>query len=393
MRRLGEVCLFDLHDTLAEGRSPISSVMARQLNRLMRGFGEHYVGVTTGSPPSHLVEQVANRVLHPERLILLPQMGSELHVWIGGEWRCLHREELTDVEARSAETAIATVGASSTYPAQGPVIESRGVVIAYLPLGLDAPMDVKRTWDPDRRIRDGLADRLRALVPGMEVAVAGTSTVTISRRGTSKALCVDRLREMGFRTADILYFGDAFGVGRDDQPVMDAGVRCIGTRSPAETVQTLETLVAAEGTGRLVVVSGYFDPAHEGHLDQIEKAHEHGRHLIAIAGTEDQCDRKPGPGHGHHFHSWPGKVRVLRKYGADAVVPNIDLAGENGHLPCTQTILGLRPDVYAKGEDTNVASWPPEELQAVQDAGAEIVTGVGSRINRSSDFWRAVCAE
>ena len=129
-----------------------------------------------------------------------------------------------------------------------------------------------------------------------------------------------------------------------------------------------------------VAIAGYFDPIHEGHLDHIEAAKALGDWLVVIAGTEKQCDKK----HGRHFHSWEGKVRVLKKLGADEVVPSV--LDENG--TCAPVLRLVRPDIYAKGDDFSASNVLPEaERVACIDIGCRVILGCGKRLNHSNRFW------
>jgi len=129
---------------------------------------------------------------------------------------------------------------------------------------------------------------------------------------------------------------------------------------------------------KVVVVAGYFDPIHEGHLDHIESAKTLGDVLVIIAATEEQCAKK----HGHYFHSWEGKVRLLKALGADDVVPNVDTDGS-----CAKTLQNLKPDIFAKGGEASANTLPIAEITVCEKMGCRIVYGCGRRLNRSSIFW------
>ncbi len=135
----------------------------------------------------------------------------------------------------------------------------------------------------------------------------------------------------------------------------------------------------------IVAISGYFDPIHGGHLDHIEKAKKLSGFLLVIAGTEEQCDAKHEREWGirGHFLSWSEKVRILKCFGADLVVPNIDTDGT-----CAKTLLYHKPNVFAKGAEYNLDNMPISEIEACKQIGCQIIFGVGDRINRSSDFWK-----
>ena len=48
------------------------------------------------------------------------------------------------------------------------------------------------------------------------------------------------------------------------------------------------------GVKQIVVVSGYFDPIHVGHLEYIEEASKLGDHLIIIVNSDEQAYLKKG---------------------------------------------------------------------------------------------------
>jgi cytidyltransferase-like protein len=130
---------------------------------------------------------------------------------------------------------------------------------------------------------------------------------------------------------------------------------------------------------KTVLIAGFFDPIHGGHLAHIEEAKKLGDCLIVVAGTEEQCKRK----HGQAFLSWQEKVAILKKFGANVVVPNIDTTST-----CADTIRYWRPNIFAKGDEEGIEPIPQEEIDACRDIGCEIRYGVGKRLNHSSNYWR-----
>ena len=126
----------------------------------------------------------------------------------------------------------------------------------------------------------------------------------------------------------------------------------------------------------VVAIAMYADPIHEGHLSHIEEAKKIGDKLIVFAGTEEQCIKK----HGTAFHSWDGKVALLKKLGADEVFPSI--LDENG--TCSPALLKYRPDIFAKGEGEVI---PQKEIDTCKEIGCEVRYGIGKRLNNSSRYF------
>ena len=57
-----------------------------------------------------------------------------------------------------------------------------------------------------------------------------------------------------------------------------------------------------------------------------------------------------------------------------------------------KTILKFKPDIFAKGGDRTIDNIPQEEKDACAEVGCEIITGVGQKIEGSSDILRRIIA-
>jgi D-beta-D-heptose 7-phosphate kinase/D-beta-D-heptose 1-phosphate adenosyltransferase len=130
---------------------------------------------------------------------------------------------------------------------------------------------------------------------------------------------------------------------------------------------------------RIVVVSGGFDPLHEGHIRYIEAARKLGTTLVAIVNSDAFITRKrlkqglpPQP-----FWSLETRLTVVGALRAvDVVVAAID---EDDTVCATLTALSqhtfLRPHIFANGGDRKEGLVPEDAVCAAH--GIELTYGVG----------------
>ena len=125
-----------------------------------------------------------------------------------------------------------------------------------------------------------------------------------------------------------------------------------------------------------VLISGYFDPLHTGHLDYIKKAKELGDYLIVAVNSDESAIRKKG----YYFMPVEDRIKIIKalKY-VDEVIKVIDKDDS-----VAETIKFVKPDIFAKGGDRNISNLPTLEIEACNEVGAEIVTGLGEKIESSS---------
>lgn len=98
------------------------------------------------------------------------------------------------------------------------VHESGAVTIALL--GSDADIKNKLAFDPDRKKRRAFYGEVVDAFPDYNVFVGGSSSFDMSPKGYDKYHALDRFcRDCGYSHSDIVYFGDDYGDGGNDECV------------------------------------------------------------------------------------------------------------------------------------------------------------------------------
>lgn len=222
---------FDLDDTLAVTKSPISDQMSELLTRLLDYFD---VCVISGGRLEQFTAQVTSRLSADARqlarLHLMPTCGTQYYRYDpkSEDWQQQYAETLT-IEQKKRIRTVLEEGAKSLgyWPAKpyGEVIEDRGSQITFSGLGQQAPAEAKYAWDPDGTKKHAIRDYAEPLLPDVEVRVGGTTSVDVTMRGVDKAYGMHKLiEELDIAKDDILFLGDKLEEGGNDYPVKAMGI-------------------------------------------------------------------------------------------------------------------------------------------------------------------------
>jgi cytidyltransferase-like protein len=132
----------------------------------------------------------------------------------------------------------------------------------------------------------------------------------------------------------------------------------------------------------IVIVSGYFDPIHSGHIEYFEKASQLGDFMIAILNNDQQAKLKKG----YSFMNEQERLIILKEI---RLIDNVYLSIDNDKSVCKtlEYIRKLYPKnrlFFAKGGDRHKGEIP--EAQTCKKLNIEIVDGLGKKIQSSSDL-------
>lgn len=132
---------------------------------------------------------------------------------------------------------------------------------------------------------------------------------------------------------------------------------------------------------KIIIVSGYFNPIHKGHLEYFEKAKEQGDSLWVIVNNDLQRELKGSK----EFQDEKERLAIVQALRAvDLAVISIDkdrtVRQSLRHL---KAVFGLEHDLYfANGGDQNNTSIP--ETETCNEIGIKLIDGLGEKIQSSS---------
>jgi len=246
-----KVLAFDLDDTLAVTKSPISDRMSEVLSEILEHFD---VCIISGGRFEQFKTQVIDR-LHVgprqlNRLHLMPTCGTRYYRFseLDKEWQIQYAEDLTEEQKQQIqdvlEASAKELGLWEVAPA-GDIIEDRGSQITFSALGQKATPEDKYAWDPNGDKKLSLRDLAAASLPGLEVRAGGSTSIDVTREGIDKAYGMQKLIDaIDVNKEDILFFGDRLQEGGNDYPVKAMGIDSIEVSEWEDTVGRLETILA-----------------------------------------------------------------------------------------------------------------------------------------------------
>lgn len=233
---------FDLDDTLAPSKAPVSPAMAEALHELM---AIRQVLIISGAVFQQFEDQVL-AYLPPtdrlENLHLMPTCGTRYFRWHSAGWIEEYAHDLpSETKIRIVEAIERESRRLGLWEVDGEVwgerIEDRGSQITYSALGQRAPLDAKRAWDPNGAKKELLRAALEPLLPELEVRGGGSTSIDITEKGIDKAYGVGRLGDqLSLAPDEIEFVGDRLSPGGNDFPVVALGVRTHAVSDCDETL-------------------------------------------------------------------------------------------------------------------------------------------------------------
>ena len=132
---------------------------------------------------------------------------------------------------------------------------------------------------------------------------------------------------------------------------------------------------------KAVIVSGYFNPLHKGHLELFEKAKEVGDILIVIVNNDKQREMKGS----QFFQDQDERIRIIRALSiVDMAWISVDEdSTQNATLKLmVDKFYGSMKLAFANGGDQNNDTIPEKEI--CEQFNIELIDGLGDKIQSSS---------
>lgn len=244
-----KVIIFDLDDTLTESKQPLDTEMASLLASLIDQ--EYIIAVMSGGSLPQYKKQFLTYLSfdesHIQKLFLIPTSGAAMYRYTNNDWQEIYtceipHEKRVDIIKTLLEAGVAAdIVPDKTY---GELVEDRGSQITYSALGQNAPLGIKRTWDPDKAKRKKIIAYFSERIPEYMIHISGTTSVDVTQKGIDKTYGIQRLSEfLSIPISEMVFVGDSLYPGGNDEPAKLSGIDCISVSGVADTKNYIRSLI------------------------------------------------------------------------------------------------------------------------------------------------------
>ncbi|MEN9649289.1 MAG: hypothetical protein RL094_256 [Candidatus Parcubacteria bacterium] len=248
---LYKVIAFDLDNTLAPSKLIIDKEMEELLAALL---AKTKVAVISGGS----FAQFEKELLDPlscfdlfKNLHIFPTDGTAYYTYAKHEWTPVYQESLTQQQKEKIMNAFQEVLGKlpslyvSSQMLYGALVEDRDSQITFSGLGQQAPLEIKRSWDPDGKVRSAMKQLLQPMLPEFSITIAGTTSIDVTPKDHDKAYAISKICSyLNVTKEEILFIGDALFLGGNDAPVISTGVQTMAVRGPNETKLIIKKMLS-----------------------------------------------------------------------------------------------------------------------------------------------------
>ncbi len=255
-----ELIIFDLDGTLADSKAPLDNDMADLIIKLLE---VKKVAVISGGMFTQFEKQFLSNLPASTNLLknlfLLPTTGTRMYAWkdsgieknsveLSAGWHEGYSENISPEDRKNIIKNIEEAWEESDYKLPehifGERIEDRESQVTFSALGQEAPLELKKAWDPDKSKRQTIVNILKEKLPHFDVSMGGSTSVDVTMRGVNKAYGVNRLRDfLNIPLERMLFIGDEVIPGGNDYSVKEGGVDCINVSGKEETKEIIKELI------------------------------------------------------------------------------------------------------------------------------------------------------
>ncbi len=241
------IIVFDLDDTLAQSKMPPDNEMAGLLCELLK---KKKVAIISGASFTQFKKQLLTSLACLplfKNLSLLPTNGGGYYEY-DGDWKPVYEEKLTDLEKKKIFAMFEKVFSETNYQQPekiyGTLIEDRLTSVTFSALGSEAPIELKKVWDPDLSKRRPLKLLLEKYLPEFSVAIGGATSIDVTKKGVDKAYGLEKFcQRRRLSINEVLYVGDKLEEGGNDASVKRLGVKTFVVSGLEETKKLIHSLI------------------------------------------------------------------------------------------------------------------------------------------------------
>ena len=242
-----KIIVFDKDDTITKAKCNIENNMAKLLSKLSFKYD---IAIITWWSFENIYEQIV-RLLPTStdfsRLYLFPTIWAQMYIFKNSKWEKVYWDFLSEKEVNYiTEVLNVAIEKLNLKPKKTwwDIIENRWPQITYSALWQQAPLEAKKTFDPDKKIRKKIVDFIKEKLSDYSIWIWGSTSIDITRKWLNKAYWIQKIMEnLNFKKEDILFIWDALFKWGNDYPVKELWIDCIQVSSLDDTEKEIRNLL------------------------------------------------------------------------------------------------------------------------------------------------------
>jgi HAD superfamily hydrolase (TIGR01484 family) len=244
-----KIIVADLDGTIAPSKSAVENEMSEILTEFLK---YKKLAIISGGRYEQFQKQILSGITKDPELLknlyLFPTCATALYIFKSNEWRNMYSHYLKKNEKERIFSAFDTALKFSNYKKPeknfGEIIEDRKTQITFSALGQEAPLELKKVWDPDKKKRKIIIRNLKKIIPEFEIRFGGTTSIDVTRKGIDKAYGIRKISEyFNYKIQEMLFIGDELIRGGNDYPVRSTGIDYIEVKNPSDTEKIFRSII------------------------------------------------------------------------------------------------------------------------------------------------------
>ena len=242
--------LFDFDGTLAADLSVPTKEMIEVLHNIALKIP---IGIISGASLHRLRVSLMDFLAQElyRNVILFPHNSIEAYLHDGQQWRQHYSHGLTDSENDQikyhAQRALVATGVADGTPIVGEQFHP-GPMFGLSVIGSSTPKEIKDAWDPDRKKRVKIIKHFYEYAPQIfafaQANYGGRTCVDFMRKGIDKSHGARWFAaHHNLDEREIMYFGDSFYPGGNDERVATTNMQIYKVAGPNETFEYLSNIL------------------------------------------------------------------------------------------------------------------------------------------------------
>ncbi len=245
-----KIVVADMDGTLTPSKAMVEPSMVKLITKLLSCKDLAVIGGGRYSQfQSQFVAGLPAKSAAFSRLYMFPTNATAFYRFVGNQWKQVYLENLGAEEItkimHAFDVALDEVGFKRPEKVFGEIVEDRSTQVTFSAFGQQAPIDVKKVWDPDAKKRLEIKKHLEKHIPEFQISIGGMTSIDVTRKGIDKSYGIMKIKEiLGYGVDEMVFIGDALFEGGNDYPVRKTGVECIQVSNSHDTEKILEEIIA-----------------------------------------------------------------------------------------------------------------------------------------------------